>query len=145
MLSEIMIYKLTVSKIEKVPFLFFFKKNKKEIIDYILTYRIDEDRFWYYKNLNNSTIDEHLMKSYLDNSLSIMNNIRDRYTKFNSVMDDGNNSCDVKVFSLKVSKPEMYELIKNYSDSKENMYIDKNSSKRSSTGIFLTDDINTLN
>lgn len=143
MLSEIKIYEIIITKIIKVPFLFFFKRTKKDTITYELTYRIDEDRFWYYKKNNNKLLEDHLMKTYLDGSIGIMHNIRDRYVSFNELLVE---PIKIETFSLSSSNEEMYNLIDQYSTSKENLYknddkSNNNNRKFSRSTMFLKDSL----
>jgi len=146
MLSEIKLYEITISKIETVPFLFFFKKKREEIIKYTLTYRIDEDRFWYYKLLNGTVIDDHLMKSYISSSISIMNNMLQRFKEFNNYLTE---PCNIEFYSIKANNPHMYDVIERYSNSKEELYTerkenskDKSSNNKYSGSFLLNDDLN---
>lgn len=136
MLSEIKIYSIKVMK--KSKFLFFFKR--KEVIEYILTYRIDEDRFWFYKIENGIKIDDHLMKQNLSNSVSTMEGIKERYLKFNEFLTS---KCNIEIFSLSELNLKMYQVIDELSDKKEDLYIKKNKSYISG-GFLLNNDISEI-
>lgn len=139
MLSEIILYKLEINKKYYKKFFLFFKKIKKEKIVYTLTYRIDEDRIWYYKELNNKILDDHLMKQNLYSSIKTIEGILERFTKFNKLIEK-ENKCSIGTFNLEKVNPEMYNYINELSISKENMYNEKKSSFSSS--FFSTQDFN---
>lgn len=133
MLSEILLYEINVSKKESESLF-----AKKESIKYLLTYRIDEDRFWYYKIENKKEVDSHLMKQNIDNSIKTMQQIYTRYTNFNDIYT--NNNVEVKYTDYLINNEKLASYISSLSDSKEEMYTKKKSNNNSSySGIFLTD------
>ena len=130
MISEIKVYEITISKSKTIPFLLFFKRTITESVRYLLTYRIDEDRFWYYKYENDQLTDDHLMKSYLDNSISIMVNILRRYQLFNELITD---KCTITTWQLHQVHGIMYDRVAECSASKEQSYLERSGKN----GLFL--------
>jgi hypothetical protein len=129
MLSEIIVYEINIKKYKKILFLF----KKKEELTYRLTYRIDEDRLWFYKLLNNKLIEDHLMKQDLTNSINTMTNILDRFDQFNSLLV---NKCIINTFNLYDANYRLYSKIEDYSNTKREYYREKKSN-----GFYLSDDL----
>lgn len=138
LLSEIILYKLEISKKYYKKFLLFFKRIKEEKILYTLTYRIDEDRIWYYKEVNNKLMDDHLMKQNLSSAVKTFEGILERFRNFNTLIVKEENRCVIKIFSLKETNLDMYDYINRLSNSKETMYNEKRSSFPTSS--FFTQD-----
>lgn len=129
MLNEIKIYEILITK--KIPFLKILKR--KESIRYILSYRIDEDRIWYYKFENNKQIDDHLMKQNLENSVSTMENIASRFEDFNKFSI---NKCKISIIDLYKINRGLYDEINKLSAAKENYY-----NKKKKDFLFLSDEL----
>jgi len=120
MLSEILVYKIEISRRKK--FLKLFHKIEKE--SYILTYRISEDRFWYYFFEGKKIRNDQLMKQSLENSVRTMNSIKNRFKELNSFMKD-QDIVKIETYELNKSNYELYKKLKQYSDIKERYYQNK--------------------
>ena len=95
---------------------------KKETLSYSLVYRIDEDRFWFYKCVNGKITEDHLMKQNLSNSVMIIVGISKR---FRDIYGD---DVSIETFYLEESNPQLYTKLDHYSYMREEAYRYKTSS-----------------
>jgi hypothetical protein len=79
---EIVLYRIEV--LENYKLFNLIKWNRK--IEYLLTYRIAEDRFWFVKKINGAIVDDHITKNNMLNSLYILDGIAKRLEFFQSIL-----------------------------------------------------------
>lgn len=95
MKDELLIKKIEITEmrdeVKKVKTKRFFRTEEHEetetvldITSYNLYYRIDEDRFWYVKKINENVVSEHHTKNGLYESMEILNGIYNRLSLFNN-------------------------------------------------------------
>lgn len=134
---------ITVSEDIEKKFLGITIKSKN-VYEFILSYRVSENRFWYYKIINNKVIDSHHTKNGLSDSLRIMENILDRISLIDLFGTKRIKITDVFRLESKVTYSTLFKKIQELSNEKEN-YIEKKKQpvedklpeKKRISGIFL--------
>lgn len=104
-LNRIIIYSFTIFESKNI---FFGLISKKIKYKYILEYRIDEDRFWFYYQKNNKNIEDHHTKKNLEESVRMMEDIYWRIDQINHIHE-------FDIYDLRIINPEKYHKIKNIS------------------------------
>lgn len=104
-LNRTIIYSFTIVESKNI---FFGLISKKIKYKYILEYRIDEDRFWFYYLKNNKNIEDHHTKKNLEESVKMMEDIYWRVDQINHIQE-------FDIYDLRCINSEKYHKIKNIS------------------------------